>query len=51
MASVIHGFIHNREAFDELGLEEPTTEKEFFAVLQAIQDDGTYIPPATCGSR
>ena len=46
MASVIHGFIYNREAFEELGLEEPTTEEEFFAVLQAIEDDGTYIPLA-----
>ena len=46
MASVIHGFIYNREAFDELGLEEPATEEEFFAVLDAIQEDGTYTPLA-----
>ncbi|WP_284266235.1 ABC transporter substrate-binding protein [Roseicyclus amphidinii] len=46
MASVIHGFIYNAEAFDELGLEEPETEEEFFAVLDAIREDGTYIPLA-----
>ncbi|TNC73289.1 ABC transporter substrate-binding protein [Rubellimicrobium roseum] len=46
MASVIHGFIYNRTAFEELGLEEPTTVDEFFAVLDAIQEDGTYIPMA-----
>jgi len=44
MASVIHGFIYNRDAFDELGLSEPRTEEEFFAVLAAIQADGRYTP-------
>jgi raffinose/stachyose/melibiose transport system substrate-binding protein len=37
MASVIHGFIYNKEIFDELGLTEPRTESEFFAVLDALQ--------------
>ena len=46
MASVIHGFIYNADAFAELGLEVPTTEEEFFAVLDAIKEDGTYIPMA-----
>src|SRR5215210_3006608 len=46
MASVIHGFIYNQEAFDKLGLKEPTTEAEFMAVLEAIKKDGTYIPLA-----
>ncbi|HIP73047.1 MAG TPA: carbohydrate ABC transporter substrate-binding protein, partial [Anaerolineae bacterium] len=44
MASVIHGFIYNQEIFDELGLEEPTTVDEFFAVLDAIKVDGNYTP-------
>jgi raffinose/stachyose/melibiose transport system substrate-binding protein len=44
MASVIHGFIYNQEIFDELGLEEPATVDEFFAVLDAIQADGNYTP-------
>ena len=44
MASVIHGFMYNKQAFDELGLSVPETEEEFLAVLQAIADDGTYIP-------
>lgn len=46
MASVIHGFIYNADAFAELGLEEPTTVDEFFAVLEAIEEDGSYIPMA-----
>ncbi len=46
MASVIHGFIYNKDAFDKLGLKEPTTEDEFFAVLDAIKQDGTYTPLA-----
>ncbi|MEP4194300.1 MAG: ABC transporter substrate-binding protein [Aliishimia sp.] len=46
MASVIHGFIYNKEAFAELGLEEPKTEAEFFAALDAIKEDGNYIPMA-----
>ncbi len=46
MASVIHGFIYNKDAFAELGLEVPETEDEFFAVLDKIKEDGTYIPMA-----
>jgi raffinose/stachyose/melibiose transport system substrate-binding protein len=46
MASVIHGFMYNVEAFDELGLEEPTTQAEFYEVLDAIAEDGTYAPLA-----
>ncbi|WP_428523118.1 ABC transporter substrate-binding protein [Roseibium sp.] len=46
MASVIHGFIYNKDAFEELGLEVPTTEAEFFGVLDKIKDDGSYIPMA-----
>jgi raffinose/stachyose/melibiose transport system substrate-binding protein len=44
MASVIHGFIYNVDMFNELGLEEPTTEAEFMAVLDAIKADGRYAP-------
>jgi len=46
MASVIHGFIYNKDAFAELGLEPPTTVAEFHAVLDRIKEDGTYIPMA-----
>jgi raffinose/stachyose/melibiose transport system substrate-binding protein len=44
MASVIHGFIYNMDIFAELGLEEPTTVSEFYAVLDAIKEDGNYTP-------
>ena len=46
MASVIHGFIYNKDAFDQLGIAPPATEDEFFAALDKIKDDGTYIPMA-----
>ena len=46
MASVIHGFYYNKDAFDKLGLKEPTTKAEFKAVLDAIKADGTYTPIA-----
>ena len=46
MASVIHGFIYNKEAFDQLGLEEPETEEAFFALLDTIKEDGSFIPMA-----
>ena len=46
MASVIHGFIYNKEAFEEVGVEVPTTEAEFFAALDAFKEDGSYIPMA-----
>lgn len=46
MASVIHGFIYNKDAFEELGIEAPATEAEFFAALDKIKEDGTYIPMA-----
>ncbi|MBE0689939.1 MAG: carbohydrate ABC transporter substrate-binding protein, partial [Anaerolineae bacterium] len=44
MASVIHGFIYNADMFAELGLEEPTTVSEFYAVLDAIKENGQYTP-------
>ncbi|MCE8554571.1 carbohydrate ABC transporter substrate-binding protein [Ruegeria pomeroyi] len=46
MASVIHGFIYNKDAFAELGLNVPETEAEFFDVLEKIKADGSYIPMA-----
>lgn len=46
MASVIHGFIYNKDAFDKLGLKTPTTVDEFFAALDKIKADGTFTPLA-----
>jgi raffinose/stachyose/melibiose transport system substrate-binding protein len=43
MASVIHGFIYNKDVFDEVGVGEPATYEEFLATLQAIADAG-YAP-------
>jgi len=44
MASVIHGFIYNKDAFKELGLSVPETEADFFAALDKIKEQGDYIP-------
>lgn len=49
MATVIHGFIYNAEIFADLGLEEPRTESEFFAVLDAIQ--AADVTPLAIGTK
>jgi raffinose/stachyose/melibiose transport system substrate-binding protein len=46
MASVIHGFIYNADAFEALGIAVPTTNEELYAALDKIKADGTYIPMA-----
>ncbi len=46
MASVIHGFIYNADAFAEMGLSVPATTDEFYAMLDKIKADGNYIPMA-----
>lgn len=40
MASVIHGFIYNKDIFKQVGVEVPKTESEFFAVLDKIKAAG-----------
>jgi len=44
MASVIHGFIYNKDAFAEVGIDVPGTVDEFYAALDAIKADGNYTP-------
>jgi len=44
MASVIHGFMYNKDIFTELGIEVPKTETEFYAALDKIKADGQYAP-------
>jgi raffinose/stachyose/melibiose transport system substrate-binding protein len=44
MASVIHGFIYNKDIFKEVGVEPPKTEEEFLAVLEKIKANGSYTP-------
>lgn len=46
MASVIHAFMYNKDAFAELGIDVPTTETEFYSVLDSIKAEGSYIPMA-----
>jgi len=40
MGGVIHGFIYNQDIFDKVGVKAPTTESEFFAVLDKIKAAG-----------
>ena len=45
MASVLHVFIYNKDAFDKVGITAPPkTWDEFYADLDKIKADGTYIP-------
>ncbi len=47
MASVIHGFIYNKDIFEELGITQlPTTDEELEAILAQIKEDGRYTPLA-----
>lgn len=46
VAAVIHGFIYNADAFAQLNLKVPHTTEDFFAVLDTIKTDGTYVPLA-----
>ncbi|MBV8472030.1 MAG: carbohydrate ABC transporter substrate-binding protein [Hyphomicrobiales bacterium] len=44
MASVIHGFIYNKDAFAKIGAKEPKTMAEFHEILDKLKKDGTYTP-------
>ena len=44
MASVIHGFFYNKDAFKKIGAEPPKTMAEFHAILDKLKKDGTYTP-------
>lgn len=47
MASVLHGFIYNKDAFKKAGIADvPKTVAEFYADLDKIKKDGTYVPLA-----
>jgi len=47
VAAVLHGFIYNKDAFAKVGIKTPpATSEEFFADLDKIKADGTYIPLA-----
>lgn len=46
IASVIHGFLYNKKIFQELNLKAPTTEAEFFNVLEVVKKGAKYAPLA-----
>jgi raffinose/stachyose/melibiose transport system substrate-binding protein len=46
MASVLHGFIYNKDYFDKNGFKEPATYEDFLALLAAIKKEGSMAPLA-----
>ena len=46
VASVIHGFLYNKEVFYRHALNEPDTEASFFTVLEKLRTDSNKIPMA-----
>src|SRR5262249_8660881 len=45
MASVIHGFIYNKDAFADAGIADtPKTMDDFYADLDKIKAKGNYVP-------
>ena len=44
MASVIHGFMYNEDAFKKIGATPPKTMAEFHDILDKLKKDGTYTP-------
>ncbi len=44
MASVIHGFMYNEDAFKKIGVSPPKTVEEFHEILDKLKKDGTYTP-------
>jgi raffinose/stachyose/melibiose transport system substrate-binding protein len=46
MASVIHGFIYNKDALAKAGVTSPSTVDEFFAALSKVKAGGAYVPLA-----
>jgi len=49
MGGVIHGFIYNQDIFDKVGVKPPTTESEFFAMLDKIKAAGITPLDITTG--
>jgi raffinose/stachyose/melibiose transport system substrate-binding protein len=44
MASVITGLIYNKDAFEELAIDVPKTQDDFYAALDKLKEDGTFVP-------
>ena len=44
MASVIHGFMYNEDAFKKIGAKPPKTMAEFHDILDKLKKDGEYTP-------
>jgi len=49
MASVIHGFIYNKDAFDKLGLKPPATVDQF--LRRSTRSRPTHLYVARPGTK
>jgi raffinose/stachyose/melibiose transport system substrate-binding protein len=50
MASVITGLICNKDAFEALAIDVPKTQDDFYAALDKLKEDGTFVPLALGGT-
>ena len=46
VASVIHGFLYNKEIFYQHALSVPNTEASFFSILEKLRTESSKIPMA-----
>ena len=51
MASVIHGFLYNKDLFEKYGFEPPKTEEEFFALLAEMKKKAPALAPLVMGTK
>jgi len=51
MASVIHGFLYNKDLFDKYGYEAPKTWEEFMALLAKMKKDAPALSPLVMGTK
>ncbi len=51
MASVIHGFLYNKDLFEKYGFEPPKTEEEFFALLAQMKKKAPALAPLVMGTK
>jgi len=51
MASVIHGFLYNKDLFDKYGYEPPKTYEEFIDLLAKMKKDAPALAPLVMGTK
>jgi raffinose/stachyose/melibiose transport system substrate-binding protein len=51
IASVLHGFIYNKDYFDKNNFKEPQTYEDFLALLDSIKKEGSLLAPLALGTK